>query len=38
LERFAEAKNSFERALELDPAYSEARAALSDVATALQQE
>jgi tetratricopeptide (TPR) repeat protein len=38
LERFAEAKNSFERALELDPTYSEARAALFDVSTALQQE
>jgi tetratricopeptide (TPR) repeat protein len=38
LERFAEAKESFERALELDPAYAEARAALSDVLTALQQE
>ncbi len=38
LERFAEAKSSFERALELDPTYGEARAALSDVATALQQE
>jgi tetratricopeptide (TPR) repeat protein len=38
LERFADAKNAFERALELDPMYVEARAALSDVATALQQE
>jgi tetratricopeptide (TPR) repeat protein len=38
LERFAEAKHSLERAIELDPNYAEARAALSDVVTALQQE
>jgi tetratricopeptide (TPR) repeat protein len=38
MERFAEAKASFERALALDPTYDEARAALSDVVTALQQD
>lgn len=37
LERFAEAKACFDKALEIDPSYSDARAALSDVVTAMQQ-